>query len=647
MGITYIKIRNFKAARKIDYDFSRGKVNCLVGKNGVGKTTIDKAIIYFYEMAKKSYAMEDVIDKKNPYIQKASIEICFDFTKLFDCRESNDYLESVIDEIRPYMIDNKLAIKFYQFKNGGIKWWPISDRFIIEKVLRFFPVYMVQTKCVDINAWSELWDVVTDIAITGIKEDKNIVWGRLKDNFEKIYGSKYAKVIDIVDNAIKREQLSINERDFKKRFKNALMSNFGGEMFMFDDQRVDYYSDGINTLKYLSLLLKLLSELSTLSWKEVMIILDEPEISLHLQFIEELASVIVVAAAKVNFLIATHSTRLISTLLSETTDEFKVICNQVCVRNGYTYIRLISDIVKDKEKYLMRDNEAESYFADALVFVEGQTEIQLLKNKNIVKLFPKLKKVTIYNTNSNDSTTELIHPSYNNPAIPFLILIDMDKVLNYSKPKNRFYISKSNHVVNPLCNDSIKAKEKYLYYSSKKKATYIQRKKVQRYLEKEICANKFYNDSKIYDNLIMEVKKYCKAYRTIVFKTTIEGAIVCKESLNVFYEWLKNYWGDTEYGKYYQEVSGYDIYGQISIARGVFHGKTDYLFKFRKDMVPNAIFSIIKKYKSGDKVDGWVLAFFDWFFENYMDDTVENNEQTFRQFFPELYEVVQYINDMI
>lgn len=79
MGITYIKIRNFKSIKKMDYNLSRGKVNCMLGKNGVGKTTIDRAITYFYELASNQYAMMDIIDKKNPYVQKASIELCFDF----------------------------------------------------------------------------------------------------------------------------------------------------------------------------------------------------------------------------------------------------------------------------------------------------------------------------------------------------------------------------------------------------------------------------------------------------------------------------------------------------------------------------------------------------------------------------------------
>lgn len=64
IGITYIKIRNFKSIKKMDYNLSRGKVNCMLEKNEVGKTTIDRAITYFYELVsvffdKKSICAKD------------------------------------------------------------------------------------------------------------------------------------------------------------------------------------------------------------------------------------------------------------------------------------------------------------------------------------------------------------------------------------------------------------------------------------------------------------------------------------------------------------------------------------------------------------------------------------------------------------
>lgn len=648
MGITCIRIRNFKSVKKLDYDISRGKVNCLLGKNGVGKTTIDKAILYFYEIANNPYALKDVIDKRNPYIQKLSIEIEFDFKNLQEQREHNVYIDNDISDFAPFIINQKLAIKFTQYKNGKTEWYPLNDRYKVSKVLKIFPVYMMQTKKIDLVEWNKLWDIVTDIAITGIKEDKRTVRELLKTDFEQIYGMKYGKAFDVIDQVMKKESISVNDEEFKKRFKNALMTNIGGEMFMLEEQNIDFYSDGVNSLKYLSILIRLLSELSSLSWKEIMIILDEPEISLHLQYIEELASVIAESANKVSFIIATHSTRLISSLLRESTNEFKIKFNQVCYVNGYSILTPLQDIASNTDKYLMRDNEAESYFANAILFVEGQTEIQLFKDKNIVRLFPQLRKLTIYNTHSNDNATELIIPKYNNPTVPFLVLLDMDKILSYSKEKNVFYLRNGNTVVNPLANKNVEEREKYYYYGMRKRITYNCRNRIENELSENntIDINAYYNTESWYRRLIGEIKRYCKAYRTIIFRNTVEGAIICEESIGVFLEWLLEYWNEDTYNAYITEINAFNIVAQVSITRGIFHGKTDYLMKFSENAPPE-INAIINNYEKGGKTDGWIFKFFDWYFAKYMVDTEEKNIKLFSITFPEIYEVVQYVNYMI
>lgn len=649
MGIVNIKIRNFKSAKKVDYDLSKGKVNCLIGKNGVGKTTIERAIVYFYEIANNPYELKDVADKMNPYIQKTSIELCFDFSSLYGKREHNVYIDNDIKEFESFIINQQLTIRFTQYKSGKVEWYPVNDRFKVVKILKIFPVYMVQTRNINDKTWSALWDIITDVAVTGIKESRDTVWNRLKENFEQIYGDKYVRALKVVEHALKNEKLSVNENNFKKRFKNALMTNIGGDSVMFDEHGIDFYSDGINSLKYMSLLINLLSELSNLSWKEVMIILDEPETSLHMQYIEELASIIVEAANKINFIVATHSTRLVSSFLRESTGKFDIISRQVFYKNGYTHIKTIQDIVSDKDKYLIRDNEAESYFANAILFVEGQTEVQLLKNRNIVNLFPKLKKLTIYNTKSDDSATKLILPTYNRPTIPFLVLLDMDKILNYNQKRTSFCLSKGNTSVNPLANQSIKESEKYYYYSSRKVNTYNIRKKIEQKIQKNFVVDidKYYNQSSWFNNLIELTKKYCKAYRTIVFKTTVEGAIICPESIDVVYEWLKVYWGEQKSNDYITEIASFDKCAQVSITRLIFHGKTDYLFNWSKSSVPEVVKNIIEKYSNGNKVDGWIFLFFDWYFSKYVNEKKKNKIAEFSKVFPEIFEVVNYINHMV
>lgn len=90
----------------------------------------------------------------------------------------------------------------------------------------------------------------------------------------------------------------------------------------------------------------------------------------------------------------------------------------------------------------------------------------------------------------------------------------MDKILTYSDADNKFDTSNGNITVNPLGNKQIEEYEKFLYYSNRKKLTYVQRKVINTYFQ-----DKYISDShklvivgNKYNTLISSVKKYCKQY---------------------------------------------------------------------------------------------------------------------------------------
>ena len=58
--------------------------------------------------------------------------------------------------------------------------------------------------------------------------------------------------------------------------------------------------------------------------------------------------------------------------------------------------------------------------------------------------------------------------------------------------------------------------------------------------------------------------------------------------------------------------------------------------------VEAGVYRVIKDYSTGTKVDGWVLSFFNWYFEHYMDKSEERIEN-FARTFPEINEVLPKI----
>ncbi|TOQ50699.1 hypothetical protein CGG93_25350, partial [Vibrio parahaemolyticus] len=67
------------------------------------------------------------------------------------------------------------------------------------------------------------------------------------------------------------------------------------------------------------------------------------------------------------------------------------------------------------------DNEARLFFSDFILFVEGETELEVFGNMSLSDHFSHLKHIDIYKSSSN-VIGERINPSYSNSAIPYIFL---------------------------------------------------------------------------------------------------------------------------------------------------------------------------------------------------------------------------------
>lgn len=639
MGISKVKIENFKTISRMQLNLEENGIICLLGKNGAGKTTIINAINYLYKIAEQPYKIEQVIDRKNPYVQKTIIELFFDFSKV-QKKTTNQYIEENLLEFEKYIKNYQLPLKMIQYKNGLIEWYPINDVYKVRKLLKIFPLYFIDARRIPLHEWSDLWEIVSDLAISGIEQDSSYIKNNLTNLFKDIYGEKYTKAINIVENIFQEESITINDREYKKRFKNAVISNFGGEIFKIKEQNIDYYSDGINSLKYMTVFLKLVINLSKTAWKDITIIFDEPEISLHPQYIEALSDNICELGCNNAIIMSTHSNHLISSLIRNYSN---IYFFQVYNNNGYAKIKKINDFFEEKDKYLIGDEESSSYFSDLTVLVEGQTEIQLFKNKRINEIYPFLKRATFYNTKSNDSVTKLMLMT-GKSTVKFLKIVDMDKILHYTI--NKFNFRSGNKVVNPVKDINNEKSERYLYYGEKKKNTYIQSKKINTLIKSEIVAEmgNICLKGNNYTSLIYNIKKYCSVYNCFPFRTTVEGAIICFHSINIILEWIKINWEQKKYKEFIDDISIYNENIQVVIIRCIFHGKVDTL---ETEIKNEQVCKIVNKYSKGDKVDGWILEFFNWYFDKYMINDVEANKEKFACDFPEINDILHIIESML
>ena len=659
MGIKQINIKNFKSLQNVSIDFDRERydIQCIIGKNGTGKSNIIDAINYFYKMSLNDVLYNDsCTDTNNRYIQKMQIEFIYDLGMTFKLN-SNDYLDSIIDELVPYIKDNKILLRLTQYKDGMIEWFP-SEKNIRKNLSKLYPIYMIDTRFITLEDWSIIWNIVGELSISNIKKNDDEIENKLDEILDGIYGKKYSKALNKIQNIFLNENITINKNNYNERFINALYTRLGGSEFLSDSKEIDYYSDGTNSLKYIKLIIRLTSFLSDTGWKKPLIIIDEPEIGLHPQYIEDLVQCLYECInPRVNLLITTHSTNLITSLIK---NQMTVGLKRVFLKSNYTKLERIKDLVDSNEIFLISNKETECYFSNGIIFVEGTTEMQLFQYPRLKELYEFIRYIKFFNYDSNDASLKLIHPNNNKYNVPFIVLVDMDKIFKYNCINKKFTLN-SDKLVNPLYNKDICKSQKLLYYKKegKKLATFNAHQYIKKVLKTctfEQNNTVYWLDNELYRKLYNSISIYCNEYNIFPVRTTIEGCLVNVDNYLIVKEWLECLLEQTYISKLEGLLSlNSNAYYKTTIFRLILNGKFDNLLTLdeakRGGLVNQSFISDIKNLNKfiGKKTSGWIKNFLDYYFINYIDVIQIQNDKLdkFSKDFNELNNILQSGQDMV
>ena len=324
MSIKSIKITNFKSIERIELNFNdENSISCFLGKNGVGKTNVFAAIKYFYLNLDDLY-IDNVVDSINPYNSSCEISIVYDLSA-FAPKINSKYNEELFEELKALSKDcvfslkykkpgvSKIKLTLKQDKNGKITW---NQNFKVRKIIaKLFPLYIINTRKLDLITWDKIWDTINDLASDYPKVSDEEVIDILDTAFKSIY-NKYENGKNFVEKLFSDNQIALDKYHNVQRFKYMFMTIFGGKDFLNDGKSLDFYSDGTNSFLYIKLLFSIICHSSSLSCKSPLILLDEPEIGLHEAKIEELIDVISSNINKNVFvMINTHSPKIVLELI--------------------------------------------------------------------------------------------------------------------------------------------------------------------------------------------------------------------------------------------------------------------------------------------------------------------------------------------
>lgn len=674
MPVTHIRIENYKSIKRCDIDLN--DITVLIGANGTGKTNILEAINYFYSNLTENNVSEMIFDANNKFSNQVKITLTYDlsnfviisktqtndFVDLFDNNASKSRYSEYFKSIMALVSSRKektISIRMSQIKGKGIQWnEPFQTRTILKSL---FPFFHIDVRNLDINEWTEVWNVLGELSKVSNPERKIIekqVREMVENNIET--ANKVKAIRKVFDSA----KLSVVPETSKEFASSLSKIYFSGEKIQQKGRGLQYYSTGTNSVKYIELLLRAINEIAKNKMKEPMVLIDEPEISLHPNFIDELADAIMILDSKLKSIVSTHSSRLIKRmLLFESVSLYNVkLENNHTVMNSMKRFQQYSP----SSKYRVLDDHINSYFSKGILFVEGETELELFSNPYLCLLFPFLKTIDIFQAMSQEPILNIMNPQKTRSNVPYICLIDADKTFGYDTMSRRFKLKNQyfNNEKERFYFRNKKNYSDYLYHLHLRIIKMAEKIKVHYYEPLFSC-----NDMNL-EYFTKAIHNYLMAYGIFTFRTTIEGALVSENSLQFSLEFLEQNTKQRNFEEFLTLLNSYMRTDQINIMRLVYNGKTDLLKNYKgNDGVKNGLDEnvslIIDRVMVGKKTSGWISEYIDFFFTKMLPADLEQSPRGMKQYFesnsemksdfvrkfkftfPELYELFTKICDII
>ncbi len=691
MSIKSIKIKNLLSFDELIID-NFEDINCIVGKNNAGKSNLLKLLRYFYNKLDEKRELPPLLYSN--YSSFGTITLFYNISHIKKIVTANKNISNeklgYFKKIYNLLILNndsntfELTLKIYV--NDSIE-WSIKDRKTRKIIADIYPFFDIEARHIDLYDWNKLWVLVSRMKPFNphkVKQEDVIEFFDEKlNNSDSENYKNYEKYIKIIE-----ENLETGSYNYSQKVLSFVKSGLKGQSFLIGQEGLETQSDGTNSHKFIETFISLLILLTRKAYITPILYIDEPEVGLHPKRNEELIENIYETYKKVEsktpyptIILTTHSPNIVKQVIklfgfNQQILHFskKEIKDKQYKQNKYfkiepTIVKKIYSQYTDKRFLnIFSDNEARLFFSSFILFVEGDTELEIFRNKNFLNFFPILKEIDVYQSATN-VTIENINPSYSNTAIPYILLFDADKIYNFKRPNSdkskKEIVLKSNGNLYNLKKEM--QKKTGLFYNK-------HTSKIQKNINNIM---KFIQNTYDFDNFTFKLKeqldyeKFSKSLnsylgnKNIYFvQTTIEETLINEESKELFFKWiLKEYSFDKE------KLNQKDLDDNILISYiRLFFGEkfliqVDFsLLEKEKDKNKKSkkLFELIKRHQKfpsqkNVKTSGWATKFLNFSIneiEKKLKETdAEKREKEFRdkfeKYFGELYDIITIIEDKL
>jgi AAA15 family ATPase/GTPase len=584
VSIKSIKIKNLLSFDElIINDFK--DINCIVGRNNAGKSNLLKLIRFFYNKLEGKRELPPTLNSN--YSTFGTITIVYDTSRikqivtsetnkgkssffkhiynvLFKEDEKKDNIFSLIDmEDKDKNSTYELTL---QINSDDSTKWSTKNKDIINIINYLYPFFDIETRHINLYDWNKLWIIVSRLKsfnINKLKQDDIVEFFNDKLSSD---GSGYKEYIEKIQNATQT-----NKYSYREKVLNYVKAGLKGQTFLIDEQSLEMQSDGTNSHRFIDIALELLISLTRRDYINPTIYIDEPEVGLHPKRNEELIYKLYdiynsykktretkekgkYKTPYPNIIFATHSPNIVKEVIKLFEKNQQILHFSKNNEDNTRVQKMKSTYKDDRFLNIFSDNEARLFFSNFILFVEGETELEIFGNKKLLEKFPKLKEIDIYKSSSN-VLGSYINPAYSNTVIPYLFLFDADKIYSFKRdttnPKIRKLTFKNKNknlyrlpdgkLENELEVKKLIAKYKK-GFNKKYKDKLINMQKLKAIHNKEFGFDKLnfkINEAEEYKESIALIQNYLNDYKVKFLHTTIEEILINNKAKNIFSNFIE------------------------------------------------------------------------------------------------------------
>lgn len=612
MAIKRLEIQGYRSIDDMKLDIEQ--ITAFIGANGSGKSNILSALNLFYTNLTTEQGEENIFDANNSLRNEVRIRVTYDLKDILkkvqhnrnaEANEYGNYYRKVLAIAR----NDEVILEMIKRKGKRTMW---NQSYNIRQIISFlFPIYVVDSRQIMLTDWRNLWELIGDL-VKLRNEDSERLQNDIKDIIKDDYASTNGR-LEHLGRLL--EEKSINVKKLTSRQLGEVVAKIavGGQLFQYGERSLKECSNGTNAYNYTVFLIDILNMLKRYKLKEPVIVLDEPEISLHYLLIDSLIDKIFEISDNIQFLIATHSSRCVKALLESEEENSSIY--HIVLSGQYTKIKRVRSLAKEdaRERAVITEAYTNSCFSRIVLNVEGETELELFRNKYLKLVFPRLKEVEIVSGMSNHVIYNLTAPGKRNYQVPGFCVMDMDKVLMKKGGQNRFDFKE-------LREDYPIEKEIY-HYGKKRKNTLYRRKRIKSMCEK---CNFFFQypffscEDENFNMLLELIIKYYENYCVHLWRSTVEGALITIDNLEFFIDFTRKSEYPFDFVQILEEFPFLkkERNQQLNYMRLIFCGKSDYLLSKRKIKEENANIydEIWENMNMVKKTSGWVSMWLEYYF---------------------------------